>query len=938
MSTTDRDFLESTARQRVTRTALIHSGGTTLTFGELSQWLEQIEALFSSINGQRIGLLIEDRWLYALCLMGAMRSRTAVPLNPAYSQSELADFAQRMSIDWIVVEGANAELTATALGLDIPCFALHAPLGQSAENWQLEKLNELPEPKPVEREPTALVLHTSGSTAEPKVIALTHQQLDASCDNLIRSLALSESDCCLSVLPMFHIGAVVDLLLAPLKAGGSVYLAPDSRATTFYQSLASQPITWYQGVPTMLQDILNSDAPAPEKHQLRLIRSVSSALPPVLHHNIEAKFGVPVVEIYGMSETAGVITSNGLTPEERRVGSVGKPCGPEIKIADDAGAPLTTDETGEIWVRGETVISAYESPESVNATALVDGWLRTGDIGRVDAHGFLYLTGRAKEIINRGGEKIAPTQIDALAQEFPGVREAAAFAIMHPSLGEDVALAVVPDSPGAVDADELLNFLRSQLAAYKTPRKVFFADSLPRRPGGKLERYRLAEMFVGAAQNEQGDDAPLSFFEAKIAAIWKEVLKVEQVAHGDDFFDLGGDSLSALNLIETIRSRLNVDVKTYELFDASEFNAFSELVAVATNAASDPAAEGELPAAIHRQVMHFTSFWEGERCGHSQLIVQGTKAGKQNLFWCDQGEIRHCQEDLQGRLSIYMMRTLFKVDGRSNALNEAIARQYALDIDRIQPQGEIFLGGVCEGAKIAFLTAGYLAQLGRKTACLAGVDFLPAKTDYPFPVELFLTSEWTRNAMASDAARSYFANLSGKAFAVHEFDAQHENVLIRSVLRDAFVKRLPQLPDADFAPMPMPKPGIVIRTTAPRLVTRQGSIRLRVTLQNVSDKPFKPASGAVLRARWLNRQFHCRGDAGRSASLTEELAPGAKLELDLDIPCPVANCRRILELEVVEAAHHILTHGTHSNTLRFPINVMGSAKWLQWIPAKPQTT
>jgi acyl-CoA synthetase (AMP-forming)/AMP-acid ligase II len=324
-------------------------------------------------------------------------------------------------------------------------------------------------------------------------VPLTHANLTASAANIAASLALSPADRCLNVMPLFHIHGLVGCLLASLHAGGSVACTPGFDAFKFFGALEAFRPTWYSAVPTMHQAILSrtrgGEAP---RHQLRFARSASSALPAVVASGIESLFGVPLIEAYGMTEASHQIASNPLPPQARKLGSVGLPSGVEVRTFADDGAPLSNGARGEVGIRGPSVTSGYEGIDPSLVT-FPGGWLRTGDEGEIDADGYVWLTARIKEIINRGGEKVSPAEVESVLLEHPAVGAAVVFAVPHDALGQDVAAAVVPagDAPPPEPA-ELRTFAADRLARFKVPRKILVVDAIPLGPTGKPQRTTMA--------------------------------------------------------------------------------------------------------------------------------------------------------------------------------------------------------------------------------------------------------------------------------------------------------------------------------------------------------------------------------------------------------------------------------------------------------------
>ena len=423
---------------------------------------------------------------------------TTAPLNPAYTEDEFDFYLQDLDARLLVVPaGAQTAALPVAQRLGIPVaelrfsgtdpagqFTLHGAPGQTSRSGFAES------------DDVALVLHTSGTTSRPKIVPLTQANCCASAMSIAETLALTPADQCLNVMPLFHIHGLIAAVLSSLAAGASVACAPGFNALTFFQQLRELSPTWYTAVPTMHQAILdravrNRDVIAASR--LRLIRSSSASLPPQVMAALEQAFGAPVIEAYGMTEAAHQMASNPLPPRARKPGSVGLAAGPEVAIMGEEGRLLPPGETGEIVIRGPNVTPGYRNNPEANASAFRNGWFRTGDQGVMDAEGYLRITGRLKEIINRGGEKISPREVDEVLLDHPAVAQVVTFAMPHEKLGEDVAAAVVLKDGAQVTEQELRAFAGQRLAAMKVPRRFVFLEEIPRGPTGKLQRIGLAE-------------------------------------------------------------------------------------------------------------------------------------------------------------------------------------------------------------------------------------------------------------------------------------------------------------------------------------------------------------------------------------------------------------------------------------------------------------
>ena len=468
----------------------------------------QVERTVAFLNargvgrGDRVAIVLPNGPEMASAFVAVAAGATAAPLNPAYRAGEFRSFLEDLGARLLVTAPDIApEAVGVARGLGMGVAELVVPDGAPAGRFDLAMR---PPPAaggggPAGRsapEDTALVLHTSGTTSRPKVVPLTWANLGASAGHIVASLELRAGDRCLNVMPLFHIHGLVGAVLSSLAAGASVHCSPGFDALRVFARFDAVAPTWYTAVPTMHQAIL---ARAPrnrasvERLGLRFIRSSSSSLPPRVMEELETAFGCPVIESYGMTEAAHQMASNPLPPAPRHPGSVGVAAGPEIAIASEEGAALLAPgETGEVVIRGPNVTAGYENNPAANAEAFVDGWFRTGDRGTLDAAGYLRLAGRLKEIINRGGEKIGPREVDEVLMDHPAVAQAVAFAVPHARLGEDVAAAVVLKRGADADERALKDFAARRLAGFKVPRRVLFLDEIPKGPTGKLQRVGLA--------------------------------------------------------------------------------------------------------------------------------------------------------------------------------------------------------------------------------------------------------------------------------------------------------------------------------------------------------------------------------------------------------------------------------------------------------------
>src|SRR5437762_984365 len=425
---------------------------------------------------------------------------TPAPLNPSYRAEEFEFYLTDLRAKLLIVAaGKDTPAIGVAQKLSVPVARLtaHPARGAGTFSLQFEDSSDTRQPvRAAKPDDIALVLHTSGTTSRPKIVPLAHKNIAASAANIRTTLALTPNDRGLVIMPLFHIHGLIAALSAPLSAGGEVSCSPGCNALKFFSWLDDVKPTWYTGVPTMHQAILLRAPGNPEivrNHRLRFIRSSSSALPPTVISELERVFGVPVIEAYGMTEAAHQMASNRLPPGQRKPGTVGPAAGPEIRVVDATGVTVPRGATGEIVIKGPNVMREYENNATANADAFFDGWFRTGDQGVMDADGYVAITGRLKEIINRGGEKISPREVDEIIMEHPAVHQCVTFAMPHAMLGEDVAAAIVLRQGSAATDKELREFASARLAPYKVPRKILILTEIPVGATGKLQRIGLAQ-------------------------------------------------------------------------------------------------------------------------------------------------------------------------------------------------------------------------------------------------------------------------------------------------------------------------------------------------------------------------------------------------------------------------------------------------------------
>ncbi|KAF3796244.1 Oxalate--CoA ligase [Nymphaea thermarum] len=507
-------LLKKAAAEFPDRRALALSGKYELTHGRLDEHVDQAADRLLRLGVRRgdvVALTFPNTIEFVVAFLAVIRARaTAAPLNSAYTADEfefyLSDSESRLLLTPAEAASNSAPVIAAAK-LGIPRVAVcidpstlsisiagNLPVDEHQSDSSLSSVIN-------DADDVALFLHTSGTTSRPKGVPLTQQNLGASTQNIVAVYELSSTDATVIVLPLFHVHGLLAGLLSPLTAGASAVLPAAGRfsASTFWADMREYGATFYTAVPTIHQILLDRHASKPETEypKLRFIRSCSASLAPAVLDRLEEAFGAPVLEAYAMTEASHLMASNPLPHRgPHKPGSVGRPVGQEMAILDQNGAIQRANANGEVCIRGPNVTQGYKNNPEANKAAFGFGWFHTGDLGYMDSDGYLHLVGRIKELINRGGEKISPIEVDSVMQSHPDVALAVAFGVPDDKYGEEINCAVVPRDGASIDEAEFLRFCKKNLASFKVPKRVFVADSLPKTATGKIQRRLVAEHFL----------------------------------------------------------------------------------------------------------------------------------------------------------------------------------------------------------------------------------------------------------------------------------------------------------------------------------------------------------------------------------------------------------------------------------------------------------
>ena len=698
--------------------AILSPARQPLRFGDLPARLEAVRDDLARLGigrGDRVASVLRRGPETAVCHLGVSMCAMCMPMDPDFSEAEFTRYlTQLRPAAMIVAEGHSRAARACATALGIRVIDLVSRSSDPAGTFSLVSPEGLDGPRRVGQwntaEDMALVLLTSGSTAAPKAVPLRVRHLIAYARVFGDHYALSAHDRCLHVMPMFHGHGVKSGIIVSLLNGSGVIASPGFDVPTFFQQMQSMRPTWYSAGSSIQQAILariDDYRDIARDAQLRFIRSGSGRLDPRVMAGLEQAFGAPVLERYGMSET-GNLAANPLPPGIRKPGSVGPRAGNEIAIIDESGQVLGSNRQGEVVARGASVFDGYlDNPEATQA-AFLNGWFRTGDLGYFDDDGYLILTGRLKDVINRGGEKIGTAEVEAALLRHPAVLEACAFGLPHPSLGEDVAAAVSIQQP--VSPQELQTFVGSFLTGIKVPRRVFVLPSLPRGSTNKIRRAeivaRCLEMLEKSRlEAEDVSSRSWSPLERELAAVWKRLLGVDEIKRDDDFFLLGGDSLSAAELLARLQRTYRIALDLAEIFGgASTVTGMARLIERSRDDSSKKPKE-------LRGVMTIKA--TGTR--PPLFVVPGTTGNPAGFI--------HLARLLDTRQPVVGIESR-GLDGIESPLTrmEDIAADNIARMQKVQAKGPYFLAGHCFGGRVAYEMARQLEASGEAVGMLFMLD------------------------------------------------------------------------------------------------------------------------------------------------------------------------------------------------------------------------
>jgi amino acid adenylation domain-containing protein len=637
------DLLAHHGRHSPASPAILAPGGAALTYGAFWTGMNEIVGQlrgFGINRGDRVAVVLPTGAESAVATIAVAAGAVCVPLHPGFSADEWRRYFADLRVAGLLTRSdVDSASRSVAYGLGIPVIDLAPSPDQTPGAFKLV----CPTPRPAvigdlaTGADDAFMLLTSGTTSRPKLVPLTHASVCLSAHNVGSVVALQAHDRLLSVLPLFHAHGLISGLVTALAAGSTVISPPKFDAAAFFGWLKQCEPTWYTAVPPIHRALISAARRRKRSFHpssLRLIRSASSSLPIDVLNELEALFGVPVIETYGMTEASTQIAANPV--ERRKPGSVGTPAGPEIAVMDSEGRHLPACEHGEVALRGPTITRGYDGNEVATKAAFRDGWFRTGDLGYLDADGYLFLVGRIKkaDVINRGGQKVSPAEVEQVLLTHPDVTAAAAFPITHTTLGEDVAAAVVLRTQTRLTPQKLRQFASEHLARFKIPGLIRIVPEIPTGPDGKVVRGDLARMLSITTPRSRIERnewvAPRSETEWQLARFWADLLEINEVGVEEDVFALGADSLTVAQLISRLRARFAVELSFKDIFDAPTVALLAARIEHAK--ASIPVASPRLPdmpadrqglLSLQQQRIHVLSTID--RVGHKYHVVDAVR-------------------------------------------------------------------------------------------------------------------------------------------------------------------------------------------------------------------------------------------------------------------------------------------------------------------------
>lgn len=699
------ETIRAHAALRPEQPAMVASGLAPVSYRQLKEHIDDVRGCLRQAGfdrNARIVVAIPNSAEAALAIVAVASAAVALPLDAKLTQLEIEARLRLLRPSAVLVARGGTTAARTAAeqqGIAI-IEAIAVGGGKLGLRIAAPRVGAPSPPHDPGPDAPAFILQTSGTTADPNLVPFSHRNMLAAAKRLQGWFELTPRDRCLCASPICYSNGVKMTLLTPLLTGGSVAFPANASKVDLAEWLGDLAPSWYSVGPTLHLAILDKAQSQPDArtmHALRFVASGGAPLPMDVHDGLRAALGVPVLEHYASSETAQV-SSNLPPPGPYKPGTCGIPSPDLVMIVGEDGRRLPPGEQGDILVSGPTVTAGYIDAPELNRSVFVGGWFRTGDIGSLDAEGFLTIRGRRKELINRGSEKIAPVEIDRALKRHPQVAEAAAYAVPHPRLGEDVAAAVVLHAGASVTPDELRAFLGDQLAAFKIPRRIDILDQLPKGATGKVQRKRLS-----ASASQSPEASPATDWHAELLQLWKRFLNTENVSIDDDFFEKGGDSLLAMDLHMEVERLTGQELPESILLEASTVRQLAKRLSRAAGRRPRPARAVSVGGRPPLLFLH-----DGGRAEAGALI-----ANLERGLGPEQPVLAIACGDVDGKTAPRSVADL-SIEGMAAVRLSAIMQT--------QPRGPYRLGGYSGAALVAVEAARLLVAAGHAVEVVALVD------------------------------------------------------------------------------------------------------------------------------------------------------------------------------------------------------------------------
>jgi len=696
--------------------AVVSSGLAPLSYRELQYQISAVRASLREAGfgrSARIAVAIPNGPQAALAIVAVSCSAVSVPLNPGQTFHEMERCLTALRPDAVLFmkdSESAPRRAAEAKGVTVIEIAQAQDGALGINIIEPPARNAAPdEPDEPEPEAPAFIFQTSGTSAEPKLIPFSQRNMLAAAARLRAWFHLTPQDRCLSVSPLFYSHGLKVTIFTPLLTGGTVAFPPDASKFDYSEWFENLKPTWFSAGPTLHRLILDQTKSRPNLnagHSLRFILSGGAPLPRDVLEGLQHALDVPVVEHYGSSEAAQ-IAANLPPPGRSKPGTCGIPWPGTVIIVGEDGRQLPPGQQGEVLVGGPTLVSGYLDAPELNRACFLNGWFKSGDIGSIDEDGFLTLHGRKNDLINRGGEKISPVEIDDVLLRHPAIAEAAAFSVPHARLGEDVAAAIVLRPGMTVTQVELRRYLRDHVASFKVPRRIVIRDQLPKGATGKVLRRRLTDSFQDtpaaanqiAASHAVEDQSVNRQLVMQLTALWERLLEIAPISLDDDFFEKGGDSLLAMEMLAELEVITGETVPASVLLDTSTIRQLAHKLSDRNNLAANYLVPIH-PRGRQQPLVFF----------HGDYIRGGVPltVGLANLLGADQPllvVVPHGTGDEAIPHSI-----------------EAMAAQRLPLIMKAQPAGPYRLCGNCLGGIVAFEMARLLLAAGEEVEMVCMID------------------------------------------------------------------------------------------------------------------------------------------------------------------------------------------------------------------------